>query len=138
MRTLVAEYSLAGLCAAFGMSRSGYHAWQTRPTSAQNRLAQALHQRPPRSRVFAPHRLVQPIRQGDLSATGQRGGAPGRMSRAGNCCDNTATESFWSRLKTELVHRLAIFEYVEVFYNRVRLHIALDYKSSVDFGRQLN
>lgn len=70
------------------------------------------------------------------------------MSRAGNCYDNAAMESFWGRLKTELVHRhkfasraearLAIFEYVEVFYNRVRLHSARGYKSPVDFENQLN
>ena len=70
------------------------------------------------------------------------------MSRAGNCYDNAAMESFWGKLKTELVHRhhfatrqqarLAIFEYVEVFYNRVRLHSALGFKSPVDFEQQLN
>ena len=70
------------------------------------------------------------------------------MSRAGNCHDNAAMESFWSTLKNELVHRrtfatraqarAAIFEYVEVFYNRQRLHSALDYKSPVDFENQNN
>ncbi len=70
------------------------------------------------------------------------------MSRAGNCYDNAAMESFWSTLKSELVHRqtfatraqarAAIFEYVEVFYNRQRLHSALDYKSPVDFENQTN
>lgn len=68
------------------------------------------------------------------------------MSRPGNCYDNAAMESFWSTLKGELVHRnsfatraearSAIFEYVEVFYNRVRLHSALDYMSPVDFENQ--
>ncbi len=70
------------------------------------------------------------------------------MSRAGNCYDNAAMESFWSTLKSELVHRqtfatraqarAAIFEYVEVFYNRQRLHSALGYKSPVDFENQNN
>jgi putative transposase len=70
------------------------------------------------------------------------------MSRAGNCYDNAVMESFWGKLKSELVHRknfaspeearTAIFEYVEVFYNRRRLHSALDYKSPVDFENQLN
>ncbi len=54
------------------------------------------------------------------------------MSGVGQCCDNAATESFWATLKTELVHhevyatraqaRASIFEYVEGFYNRKRLH----------------
>lgn len=75
-------------------------------------------------------------------------GLEASMSRAGNCYDNAAMESFWSTLKNELVHRqtfatraqarAAIFEYVEVFYNRQRLHSALGYQSPVDFENQNN
>ena len=75
-------------------------------------------------------------------------GLEASMSRAGNCYDNPAMVSFWSTLKNELVHRqtfatraharAAIFEYVEVFYNRQRLHSALNYKSPVDFENQNN
>jgi transposase InsO family protein len=70
------------------------------------------------------------------------------MSRAGNCYDNAAMESIWSTLKNELVHRqtfatraharAAIFGYVEVFYNRQRLHSAHNRKSPVDFENQNN
>src|SRR5215472_10499160 len=70
------------------------------------------------------------------------------MSAAGHCYDNAAMESFWSTLKTELIHqcsfldlaqaRLAFFDYIEVFYNRQRLHSALDYMSPVDFEQPLN
>jgi transposase InsO family protein len=70
------------------------------------------------------------------------------MSRPGNCYDNAAMESFWSSLKRELVHRCqfatraearaTIFEWIEVFYNRVRLHSALGYHSPVDFETKLN
>ena len=70
------------------------------------------------------------------------------MSRKGNCYDNAARESFWSSLKRELVHRerfatraearAAVFEWIEIFYNRERLHSALGYKSPVDFETQLN
>jgi putative transposase len=61
------------------------------------------------------------------------------MSRTGNCWDNAVAESFFATLKTELVHRrrwrnalelrTALFEYIEVFYNRRRLHSSLDYKT---------
>ena len=65
------------------------------------------------------------------------------MSRKGNCWDNAVVESFFSSLKLELVYntdfatheqaRLAVFEYIEVFYNRRRRHSSLDYVSPVDF-----
>ena len=57
-------------------------------------------------------------------------------------------ESFWSSLKRELVHRThfatraqaraAVFEWIEVFYNRERFHSALGYQSPVDFETKLN
>jgi transposase InsO family protein len=69
------------------------------------------------------------------------------MSGKGNCYDNAAMEAFWSTLKTEMIHqrnfqnlaeaRLAIFDYIETFYNRQRLHSALGFKSPVEFERQL-
>jgi putative transposase len=67
------------------------------------------------------------------------------MSAAGNCYDNAAMESFWSSLKTEWLHhqhfqthhqaKLALFDYIETFYNPKRLHSALGYLSPVDFER---
>jgi len=75
-------------------------------------------------------------------------GALASMSRKANCYDNAAMESFWSTLKHELVYRhpfrtraeaqSAIFEYIEVFYNRARLHSSLGYQSPVDFETQNN
>jgi putative transposase len=64
------------------------------------------------------------------------------MSRAGNCFDNAAMESFFSTLKTECATgqfhsrahaRTAIFEYIEGWYNRQRLHSSLGYLSPVEF-----
>src|SRR6185437_7518990 len=64
------------------------------------------------------------------------------MSRRGNCWDNAPMESFFASLKKELVHhedyqtraeaRASVFEYIEVFYNRVRRHSALGYLSPVE------
>jgi transposase InsO family protein len=69
------------------------------------------------------------------------------MSSSGNCYDNALMESFFHTLKTELVYfekyrtrqeaRGSIFEYIEVFYNRVRRHSALNYCSPVEFERQV-
>ena len=281
MNSLAGQYPVADLCAAFGVSRSGYYAWQTRPPSARQRSDVALglelcrqhtasrqtygsprlraalrrqgHRisrrrvcrlmrqhglgvKPPRRFVpqttdsrhdhpIAPNRLATaPVPSGpdqvwvsDLTyvrtaqgwlyvaavldrwsrrivglamaehmqtslvtdaleqALRQRhpvagclhhsdrgcqyasqayrdrlaqAGLVASMSRAGNCYDNAYMESFWAKLKSELVDRqtfasraaarLAIFEYVEVFYNRQRLHSALGYQSPVDFELQLN
>jgi putative transposase len=65
------------------------------------------------------------------------------MSRPGNCYDNAVVESFHATLKSELIHRrdfatrrqatAAIFEYIEVYYNRQRRHSALGYKSPAAF-----
>jgi len=65
------------------------------------------------------------------------------MSRKGNCWDNAVAESFFHTLKTELTHQYqfqnqreakqVIFEYIEVFYNRSRLHSANNYLSPEDF-----
>ncbi len=70
------------------------------------------------------------------------------MSRKGNCWDNAVKESFWATLKTELVNheqyatheqaRASIFEYIEVFYNRKRLHSSLGYVSPEAFEASLN
>ncbi len=70
------------------------------------------------------------------------------MSGKGDCWDNAAMESFWSTLKTELVHhqryatreeaRRSIFEYIEVFYNRKRLHSSIGYVSPEAFEAGLN
>jgi len=70
------------------------------------------------------------------------------MSRKGNCYDNAAMEAFWSTLKMELVYRQnfatrqqaqeAIFEYIEVFYNRQRRHSALGYATPAAFENQSN
>jgi len=68
------------------------------------------------------------------------------MSRTGNCWDNAVAESFFATLKNELVYRRkwrnrhelrsAAFEYVEVFYNRRRLHSSLDYKTPAEVERE--
>ena len=68
------------------------------------------------------------------------------MSRKGNCYDNAITETFFHTLKVELVYQkqfatrqeaeMEIFKYIEIFYNRQRLHSSLNYLSPVDYEKQ--
>ena len=70
-------------------------------------------------------------------------GAVLSMSRKGNCYDNAMMESFWATLKTECFGggipatrkqaRAMLFEYIEIFYNRKRMHSALGYLSPMQF-----
>ncbi len=69
------------------------------------------------------------------------------MSGKGNCYDNAQAESFFSRFKTELLEggvfedveqaRSEVFSYIEGYYNRVRLHSSLGYKSPMEFEMEL-
>jgi putative transposase len=69
------------------------------------------------------------------------------MSRTANCYDNATMESLWATLKAECFGRhipasreeahLMIFDYIETFYNPVRLHSALGHLSPVDFEKSL-
>ena len=68
------------------------------------------------------------------------------MSRKGNCWDNAVSESFFASLKKELVYqqnyatrdeaRQSIFQWIETFYNRTRLHSHLGYMSPEQFEQQ--
>jgi putative transposase len=109
-----------------------------------------LHRQPPEGLLFHSDRGVQyasmPYRQALEVAQ-----AIASMSRKGNCYDNAAMEAFWSTLKLELIYRqpakgfpthhqarAAIFDYIEVFYNRQRLHSSLGYKTPVAFEHAHN
>ncbi len=70
-------------------------------------------------------------------------GIKSSMNQRGSCYDNAVVESFFKTLKAELVRtvrfdrledtRMKLFEFIEVFYNRQRLHSTLGYKSPVEF-----
>jgi len=105
---------------------------QRRPTASL-----IIHSDQGRQFVSAAYRHV--IAQHGLTAS---------MARKGNCYDNAFIESFFSSLKYELVYhhrfatlseaRNAIFNYIETFYNRLRLHSRLNYLSPIKFESQLN
>ena len=100
------------------------------------------HRQPPAGLIFHSDRGVQyasleyrrALEMAQLLAS---------MSRKANCYDNAIMEAFWSTLKVELIYRRefdnqtqvrqALFEYIEVFYNRHRLHSALGYRTPAGF-----
>ena len=85
---------------------------------------------------------------GDYRELLEREGITCSMSGRGDCYDNAVMESFFKTLKVELVYQrefatraeatAAVFEYIEAFYNRKRLHSSLDYTSPADFEASLN
>jgi len=105
------------------------------------------HRQPPAGLVFHSDRGVQ-YASHDYRQALENAQAIASMSRKGNCYDNATMESFWSTLKHELIYRRqfktrdearqAIFDFIEVFYNRRRLHSSLDYRSPLDFETQNN
>lgn len=73
----------------------------------------------------------------------QNAGIQGSMSRRANCWDNAVAESFFGTIKMEFIHRMtfadhaeaktAISEWIEVFYNRQRIHSTIGFLSPVQF-----
>ncbi len=128
-------FSRAAVGWAFGESME-----TTLPLAA---LRMALAHRQPKKGLLHHSDRGSQYASAEYRAELARQGIEASMSRPANCYDNAAMESFWSTLKKELVYRekfatraqaqAAIFDYIEKFYNRVRLHSALGYKSPVDF-----
>lgn len=113
---------------------------------AINALKHAIHDRRPtpglihhsdRGSQYASHEYQELLRENGFITS---------MSRKGDCWDNACAESFFHTLKTELVYfyryktraeaKLSVFEYIEVFYNRYRLHSSLGYKSPYSYENQ--
>lgn len=101
-------------------------------------LGNALERRHPEHLMHHSDRGCQYTSEAYRSAL-RGAGIEVSMSRKGNCWDNAVAESFFSTLKNELIHRrrwrsrlelrAAVFDYIEVFYNRQRLHSTLGFKS---------
>jgi transposase InsO family protein len=124
--------------------------WAMRHTQDQrlvlDALAMAVAQRqPPPGLVHHSDRgrqYASTVYQQQLT----RWAAQASMSRVGDCWDNAVVESFFATLKTELVAgadwrtrdeaRAALFEYLEVWYNRRRRHSTLGYRSPAEFEQQ--
>ena len=123
--------------------------WSMAPTMhagvVVDALKMAIEQRRPRpGLVHHSDRGSQYASEAFRDVLARHGLVPS-MSRKGNCYDNAAMESFYHTLKTELVKheryrthaeaRASLFDYIEGFYNRRRLHSTLDYQTPADFER---
>ena len=105
------------------------------------------HRQPPARLVFHSDRGVQYASKEYRQALAGAG-AVASMSRKANCYDNAVMEAFWSTLKVEWVYRQSwatheqarhgLFDYIEIFYNRQRLHSALGYQSPAGFEHSKN
>ena len=100
------------------------------------------HRRPDSMVIFHSDRGSQ-YTSSLVRETLRKSGAVQSMSSTGNCYDNAVTESFFHTLKTEWTNwesyqtreeaKSSIFEFIEIFYNRKRLHSTLNYLSPVEF-----
>ena len=129
---------LAGVMDAWSRSIVGWSMSNTlHATIATDALNMAVKRRsPPIGLVHHSDRGVQYACHACRDLLEEHGMAQS-MSRAGNCYDNAMMESLWATLKKELVHdqhfrthdeaRTAIFEWIEVLYQRIRIHGSLGY-----------
>lgn len=111
-------------------------------------LQMAVNQRRPHAGLMVHSDRGAQYASAEYRAMLARHGLVASMSRKGNCYDNAFVESFWSSPKYETVYhrrfathaeaKAALFDYIEVFYNRIRLHSSLGYISPVTFESQLN
>jgi len=119
--------------------------WSTSDRMTADIVVSSFEMATQRRRVAAP-RLVHSDRGSQYASELFRKKAKKclkSMSRKGNCWDNAVAESFFGALKSELVHRetyksreeaaMSIFQYIEIFYNRKRLHSALGYVSPCEY-----
>jgi transposase InsO family protein len=135
---------LAGVMDAWSRSIVGWSMSDSlHATVALDALRMAVARRnPPRGVVHHSDRGVQYACR-ECRDLLEEHGMEQSMSRSGNCYDNAMMESLWATLKKELVHgrrfrtheeaRLAVFEWIEVWYQRTRIHGSLGYVSPEAF-----
>ena len=123
--------------------------WAMDSTMSKQLVIDALNQaigrrRPPKGVIFHSDRGSQYASHDFQNLLKKHHFVPS-MSGKGNCYDNACMESFFHLLKTELVYfqnyktraqaKQSIFQYIEIFYNRIRLHSKLGYISPCDFEK---
>jgi len=111
-----------------------------------NAFLQAMWRRKPGAGLMFHSDRGSQYASGDFRRLLLEHGVIQSMSRKGNCYDNAVAESFFHTLKTEVVYhekyltreqaRKSVFEYIELFYNRVRKHSTLGYCSPWKFEQE--
>jgi transposase InsO family protein len=106
-------------------------------------IRRALHYRKPGKGIILHSDRGCQYTSSLVRETLRKSGAVQSMSSTGNCYDNAVTESFFHTLKTKWTKwevyetreeaKRSIFEFIEIFYNRKRLHSTLNYLSPVEF-----
>lgn len=105
-------------------------------------LGMAIEHRRPGALIFHSDRGCQ-YTSGEFATLCEEHAVTQSMSRPGQCWDNAVSESFFASLKNELIYRnvwatraearRAVFEYIEVFFNRHRRHSSLNYLSPANY-----
>ena len=118
---------------------------QQRLDLTERALDMALQHRRPKPGLILHHDRGSQYTGARYRAKAEAANIQLSMSRPGMPYDNAMAESFFATLKLELTDdkpfksrdaaRMAVFEYIEIFYNRIRMHSSLDYRSPVDAER---
>jgi putative transposase len=103
-----------------------------------------MRRRPPQGLMIHSDRGIQYCCD-DFRKAIRQGGFVQSMCRKGDCWDNAVAESFFHLFKTELIYpeklktkeeiEKAVFEYIEVYFNRQRRHSSIDYRTPEEFER---
>ncbi len=155
IKTELKSYPVCLCCKVLSESRTGYYHWQKRRATQrileEKRILEMIRKHFNLSRGrYGLLRIYRAIRKEGSQYTSSKVKSlldwykfKQSMSDNGNCYDNAITETFFSTLKKELVYltkfetreqaRREIFEYIEIFHNRHRLHSSLDYLSPVEY-----
>ena len=114
---------------------------------AQDALSAAVTARTPSAGVLVHSDQGREYYAGDYQTLLKKHGLICSMSRRGNCYDNAPMESFFQKLKVEQIYhedyrtrleaRAAVFDYIEVFYNRQRKHSSIGYQTPVGYEERL-
>jgi transposase InsO family protein len=132
-----AVFPVAAMARVLGVSQAGFHAWRRRPVSAHAVADAALLKRIRTIHAGSRESYGAPRVHAELRAGGEKHG------RKRDAYDNAMCESFFATLECELLERrrftskieakMACFSFIEGWYNPVRLHSALGYRSPIAY-----